>query len=58
MEVAKLVTQPFCASVSKIWTKNLQGAACFRLQRTRGISNARETYVALEGSLEDQLFSH
>jgi hypothetical protein len=43
MDVAKLVTQPFCArSVS-----NLEGTWC-----------SEETYVALEGTLEDKLLRH
>lgn len=44
IEVAKLVTQPFCIAML---------AARFPLSVV-----SRGTYVALEGALEDQLFSH
>ena len=55
MEVAKLVTQPFCRKVSKLCNER----AALNPEHT-GVKQEKQkiTYVALKGSLEDQLFSH
>ena len=60
MEVAKLVTQPFCKetqvslSSQDYKTSSIRGAH----YPQRWEEGVVVSYVALEGALEDQLFSH
>lgn len=62
MEVAKLVTQPFCDFMSACNSTRhdhdtIRSKLAFCIEGRRRLAGAR-TYMALEGALEDQLLSH
>ena len=54
MEVAKLVTQPFCIAMLALVLPYL----CCSSSNTIIMAGMVKTYMALEGTFKDQLFSH